>query len=149
MRRFLEWIATPPNNITKTGRYKEKFEKILDYHKKHKTYFVDRSEVKYIREDGFHYIDHVKHAGEEFYHDVIVNLNINKITKQPDWTISVFKNGNHVVDKSHYGSGYEALVNSLRDSLVIPPRGSSAYDALLESVNNFTDDFKTYETLWN
>lgn len=151
MRRLSEWTTTPPSakSNSSSGSYKEKFEKLLDYHKKHKAYFVDRSEIKYIREDGFHYMDHVKHAGEEFDHDVIVNLNINKINNQADWTISVFKNGSHVVAKSHYGTGYEDLVNSLRDSLAIPPRGSSAYDELVESVNNFADDFKTYETLWN
>ena len=78
-----------------------------------------------------------------------LDLNINKINNQADWTVSVFKNGSHVVAKSHYGSGYEDLVNSLRDSLVIPPRGSNAYDELLESVNkSFADDFKEYEKLW-
>ena len=149
MRRLVEWTTKPPAPAAK-GSYKEKFEKLLDYHKKHKAYFITRSEIKYIRDDGFHYMDHVKHGGEEFYHDVIVYLNINKINNQADWTVSVFKDGSHVVAKSHYGTGFEDLVNSLRDSLVIPPRGSSAYEELLESVNNsFADDFKEYEKLWN
>lgn len=137
MRRLLEWTTTPPGtqSNSNSSSYKEKFEKLLDYHKKHKAYFVDRSEIKYVREDGFHYMDHVKYAGEEFDHDVVVNMTIGKFTGLADWTISVFKNGNLVLAKSHNGTGYEDLVNSLRDSLVIPPRGSSAYDTLLESAN--------------
>jgi hypothetical protein len=152
MRRLLEWVSAPPKAMSTSRSYKEKFEKLLDYHKKHRAHFVTRSEIKYIRDDGFHYMDHVKHAGEEFDHDVVVK--ITKIDpsmlpgKNEHWTISVFKDGNHVLDKSHYGTGYEDLVNNLRDSLVIPPRGSSDYDNLIESINSFADDFQLYENLW-
>jgi hypothetical protein len=146
MRRFLEWTTTPPTKSNASGGgYKEKFEKLLDYHKNHKAYFIVRSEIKYIRDDGFHYMDRVKHAGEEFDHDVLVRIQINKLTKQPDWWISVFKDGNHVLDKSHYGTGYESLVNSLRDSLVIPPRGSSDYENLLESAWQLSEDLSNYD----
>jgi hypothetical protein len=142
-RMLKEWVTKPPATKASAGGYKEKFEKLLKYHKNHKAYFITRSATKYIRDDGFHYTDHVKHGNEEFDHDVIV-----KINKKDDWTVSVFKDGNHVLDKSHYGTGYESLVNSLRDSLVIPVRGSSDYKNLIESINSYADDFKLYENLW-
>lgn len=147
-RLLKEWVTKPPAPTAK-GSYKEKFEKLLDYHKNHKAYFVTRSEIKYIRDDGFHYMDHVKHAGEEFDYDVVVKvLKTDPLTKQPFWNISVFKNGDSMIDRCHYGTGYEDLVNSLRDSLVIPPRGSSDYESLLES-KTFAADFKLYENLWD
>jgi hypothetical protein len=152
-RILKEWVAKPklPKATSAKGSsFKEKFEKLLDYHKKHKAYFITQSVIEYIRDDGFHYTDHVKYAGEEFNHDVVVEVKIDKLTNQVDWSVSVFKDGNPVLDKSHYGTGYENyedLVNALRDSLVIPPRGSSDYKYLLES-KTFVDDFKLYENLW-
>lgn len=143
MRRLLEWVSAPPKATSANGSYKEKFEKLLDYHMNHLGPTAVDPEIKLLHDNEFQYKEHHATGAIEKDYDREVAAYINKAG---DWAISVYKYGIQV--KADYGKGYEDLLKGLSKVLNLPAENSADYQELLESINSYADDFKLYENLW-
>lgn len=128
---------------TSTLSNKEKFEKILEFHKNHAPAIVARKEIKVLRNDCFHYMEHVSAGDDEYDRDVVVAIDDSE-----NWVMCLFTNGKKTIEK--IGKGFEELLRILNFYLTLPNSSSKEYQELLESVeSSIATEFKLYENLWN
>ena len=150
-----EWVDSKGNKIslnnssapvnTKTSSSlsrKEKFKKILDFHMEAAPPSIDRKEIKFVKDTGFHYMEHVKVSLSHGYdRDLIVGMD-----SSDNWNLSLFKDGSTLRETS--GSGFNELIETLEFYLILPYTNTPEYQELLES-SSLAADFKSYENLWD
>ena len=157
MNDLNEWILAnnikPANKTTSSSSlsYKEKFEKILEYHidyvTKHPSHVeLSNHAIKSLFEHsdavGFHYQEHVSGNGKEWDSEVVVIY--GKLTGE--WIVKEFKDGTQAYTKE--GKGFNELLDELGSwHLILPSQTSVEFQELREST--FADDFKLYETLFD
>jgi hypothetical protein len=156
MRRLYEWRDAKGNkvNINSTSAtsnsskqindkdYKNRFTKLLDYVKAHSK--AERTEIKQLNSNGFHYAEHHNDKGHGWDIDLLVAT--SKVTY--DWAFQYYVDGKYNDGKQ--GEGYEDLIRALSFYINTPSVGTPEYDNLLiESKSSTIDEFKTYENLWD
>lgn len=139
---------TSSSAVSSTGNtssgYKERFEKLLDYHIAHK----DKDVVKILQKDiqpwVFHYSE--QHKGEfegGYKKDVIASFN-----KDGAWNFMIFMDSKQIKEK--HGIGWDNFVWDISFYLNLPEVTTDPeYQDLLESAGSIADDFKLYENLWD
>lgn len=156
MRRLYEWkddkgnkvklnsTSTVSNSSSQTNDkdYKNRFTKLLDFAKAHSK--AERTEIKQLNSNGFHYSEHHNNKGFEWDIDLLVAT--SRFTY--DWAFQYHVDGKYNDGKQ--GEGYEDLIRALSFYLNTPVVGTTEYDNLLvESKFSTIDEFKTYESLWD
>lgn len=165
--KLTEWLDSKGNKInigssqsaTKANKptsYKEKFEKLLDYHIKHSPATVKKTEIVKITDTTFSCKIYEEKSGSW---NIGIITAINKETEQ--WVFNVWTDDNKLIADEE-GSGWEDLVRALGFYLNTPNANTKEYEDLVtfkECLDNesrktnfdssFAEDFKLYENLWN
>ena len=116
------------SNQTSSGSsntgYKKRFEKLLDYHIKHRSKTVDEFKVIFVSEDSFHYREHHTSPKDA---TIEVVAYIGELTEA--WRLQIFGDGNKLDDLS--GTDWVNLIKELRAYLNLPTTGTPEYKNLL------------------
>ena len=126
-----EWVAM--NNKTSSTGYKNRFEKLINYHINHASSELESITKKDIKPYGFHLGEHYNAGSQEFDRDIIVSVNKNT----DEFFIRIFVDGK-VVYQNNY-EGYEKVLEILTGSyMFLPNKGTQDYNELLtESFNEW------------
>ena len=116
-----------PAPIPETG-YKERFQKLLDYHKKHLGKDVTYTEITKLNSYGFEYKE-ARHTFEG-QSDIIIEVDIHD---DGEYYAYIWQDGTYI-DLSH-GDSFDMLLGMLSKYLNIPAVNSSEYKKLLEWVD--------------
>lgn len=116
-----------PTPIPETG-YKEKFKKLLNYHKQHVGSNVTFTEIIKLNNYGFEYKEQLLTTSGVSKHVIEVDIN-----DDGEWYIYVWHDGFNVA--ANFGKGFEDLLKGLRKHLTIPVESSTEYQKLLEWVD--------------
>ena len=154
MRRLYEWkVMTNSQNASNTNTgsstqpavntYKNRFTKLIDYAKAHKSSTAVRTEAKKITSNSFHYTEHHNANGSEW--DIDISVAISRFNSA--WALNYYIDG--VLDSDEDGTGYEDLIRALSFYMNTPSVGTPEYDNLLVESMSTIEDFKTYESLWD
>lgn len=153
MRRLYEWkVMTNSQNASNTNisssgqaavnTYKNRFTKLIDYAKAHKSSTAVRTEAKKITSNSFHYMEHHNANGSEW--DIDISVAISRFNGT--WALNYYIDG--VLDSDEDGTGYEDLIRALSFYMNTPNHGTPEYNDLLVESMSTIEDFKTYESLW-
>ena len=126
-----EWVAM--NNKPSSTGYKNRFEKLINYHINHASSELESITKKDIKPYDFHLSEHYNAGSNKFDRDIIVS--VNKYTDE--FFLSIFVNGK-VVYQNNY-DGYEEVLEILTGSyMYLPDKGTKEYKELLtESLNEW------------
>lgn len=146
MRRLYEWKVMNSQSATSQTTdkiYKNRFTKIIDYAKAHKSSTAVRTEVKRITNNSFHYTEHHNSKGSEWDVDIVV------VTSKFDynWTLQYYVDGKY--ESGEVGTGYEDLLRALAFYINTPNHGTPEYNNLLVESKSTIEDFRAYENLWD
>jgi hypothetical protein len=150
--------SQPVSNTT----YKDKLQKLLDYHISQIPNCTDGKVIDYNidsifdTEDkaGFSYIERWVADGETKINNIMISARYYKLDK--DWVLAVYKDNTRIVHETGKpGAGFNDFIDVLSSQLDLPAKSTQEYKDLLESMTayktdtSFADDFKLYENLWD
>jgi hypothetical protein len=150
-RYLREWTTitkTFQGNTTTTG-YKESFEKLLDYHRKHLDSRVDKSTIKALQDYSFIYEEHCVTNQREFTRTLQVGIDRETDSDSAFWMIWFYIDGRQCDNAE--GHGFENLLKSLGEMMLqLPSKNSAEYqEILMPNKNSLAENFKLYENLWD
>lgn len=150
--------SQPASNTT----YKDKLQKLLDYHISQIPNCTDSKVIDYNidfifdTEDkvGLSYIERRVTNGETKINNIMISARYYKLDK--DWVLAVYKDDKRIVHKiGKPGAGFNDFINALSSQLGSPAKNTQEFKDLLESMTayktdtSFADSFKLYENLWD
>ena len=144
-RKLCEWVDAKGNKATintstsafnipaklpETG-YKEKFQKLLDYHKQHIGKDVISTEIKKISNYGFEYQEVTLVPGSTSESILIIEVDMHD---DGEYYAYVWQDGK-CIDLNH-GNDFDILLKLLGKYLNIPDKNSNEYQELVEWVDS-------------
>lgn len=155
-----EWVDNNGNKInlpraststsTKSS-YKEKLQKLLDYHLANDYNIKNKSSkgtIDLLSEDNDKALFKYRETWDDSLGDTHETITCaSYFKKDSTWWILRFVDNKQTVSTD--GSKFDELIRELNKYLTLPPLKSSEYQNLLESLASIAEEFKIYENLWN
>lgn len=148
MQRLWEWQQmnkTNNSSTTSSTGYKNRFKKLIDYAQAHTAPVVTKTEVVKLDNYSFEYKEYFETDDGVKW---VSSIEANTSRFDDKWSIRYKTDGTSRATK--FGEGYEDLIRAIGFYMNTPNYGTPEYDNLLiESLTETTEDFKTYETMWD
>ncbi len=119
-----------PTKLPEPG-YKEKFQKLLDYHKQHVGSDVISAEIKKLNNYGFEYREVTTVPGSTSESILIIEVDIHD---DGEYFAYVWQDGK-CIDLAH-GNDFDILLGLLGKYLKLPSKNSNEYQKLLEWIDS-------------
>lgn len=142
--------AAGKKSSTKFSGYKEKFEKIIDFHKDHLTNDVIKFEIKKLNDFSFYCVEQHKEqlTGKSYKKGIAVAISKNDLPDKAFCLMLIYIDGNITINEDV--TGFENLLKLLGQHMALPIAPSKKYDELLDfSETTVAEDFHIYEGLWD